>query len=98
MLFQSSAQDALALDGWKSESESGLVTSMSVAMSNPQRKKERTDAGTHKREVHISNLPRSMTKQELEELFGQVRIVPGVFCIRPLIWLLRLDLFVMFAS
>ena len=45
---------------------------MSVAMSNPQRKKERTDAGTYKREVHVSNLPKSMSKKELDELFTQV--------------------------
>ncbi|KAG8747930.1 Splicing factor [Ceratobasidium sp. 414] len=62
-----SAQAALSLHG--TELEPGQP--MSVYISNPERKKERTDAGADQREVYIAGLSKFSTRADLEQLFGQ---------------------------
>lgn len=62
------ARAALSLHG--KELESGL--SMSVLISNPERKKERTDAGAAEKEVYVAGLSKFTTKVELEKLFKTV--------------------------
>ncbi|CAE6419623.1 unnamed protein product [Rhizoctonia solani] len=44
---------------------------MSVYISNPERKKERTDAGADQREIYIAGLSKLSTRADLEQLFGQ---------------------------
>ncbi|CAE6434398.1 unnamed protein product [Rhizoctonia solani] len=44
---------------------------MSVYISNPERKKERTDAGADQREIYIAGLSKLATRADLEQLFGQ---------------------------
>ncbi|KAJ3554397.1 hypothetical protein NM688_g3135 [Phlebia brevispora] len=61
----SAAQAALALHG--QELAPGLA--MSVFVSNPERRKERTDADANDREVYVAGLSRFVTKEELERLF-----------------------------
>ncbi|KAG9123420.1 Splicing factor, partial [Ceratobasidium sp. 392] len=61
------AQAALSLHG--TELEPGQP--MSVYISNPERKKERTDAGADQREVYIAGLSKFSTRADLEQLFGQ---------------------------
>lgn len=46
---------------------------ISVAISNPQRKKERTDAKISQREIYVAGLAKSTTQKELEGLFTDVR-------------------------
>jgi len=41
-----------------------------VYISNPERKKERTDQDANEREVYVAGLSRFTTKADLEELFG----------------------------
>jgi squamous cell carcinoma antigen recognized by T-cells 3 len=45
---------------------------LSVAISDPERKKERTDVGADQREVYVAGLSRFVTKEDLEALFGKV--------------------------
>lgn len=51
---------------------------MSVYISNPERKKERTDAGADQREIYIAGLSKLSTRADLEQLFGQVSLVGGI--------------------
>jgi len=44
---------------------------LNVYVSNPSRKKERTDAGIEQREIYIAGLARSTTESELRELFSE---------------------------
>ncbi|KAL5519977.1 hypothetical protein ACEPAG_1637 [Sanghuangporus baumii] len=59
------AQAALSLHG--KELESGLT--MNVYVSDPERKKERTDAGANDREVYVAGLSKFVTEKDLEKLF-----------------------------
>lgn len=68
------AQAALELNG--RELESGMP--MNVYISNPQRKKERTDANMEQREIYVAGLAKSTTQKELEELFGECGPIKGV--------------------
>ncbi|KDQ62555.1 hypothetical protein JAAARDRAFT_121734 [Jaapia argillacea MUCL 33604] len=61
----SSAKAALELNG--QELEPGHR--MNVYISNPERKKERTDADANAREIYVAGLSRFTTKDELEKLF-----------------------------
>ena len=45
---------------------------MSVFISNPERKKDRTDADANDREVYVAGLSKFATRTELEELFKTV--------------------------
>ena len=48
---------------------------MTVYISNPERKKERTDAGTSDREICIRGLSKFVTEADLSKLFAQVSSV-----------------------
>ncbi|KAF8895465.1 hypothetical protein BD779DRAFT_1619135 [Infundibulicybe gibba] len=60
-----SAESALQLHGH--ELEPNLP--MSVLISNPERKKERTDQDANEREIYVAGLSRFTTKIDLEKLF-----------------------------
>lgn len=45
---------------------------LNVFISNPERKKERTDAGANDREVYVAGLSKFATKDDLEKLFKPV--------------------------
>lgn len=47
--------------------------SLHVYISNPERKKERTDADANDREIYVAGLSRFATKEDLETLFKTVR-------------------------
>ncbi|KZT09316.1 RNA-binding protein Prp24 [Laetiporus sulphureus 93-53] len=59
------AQAALELHGQELEPSLPL----SVYISNPERKKERTDVDANDREVYVAGLSRFVTKEDLENLF-----------------------------
>ncbi|KAJ7164661.1 hypothetical protein C8R43DRAFT_236103 [Mycena crocata] len=61
----SSAQSALEMHG--RELEPGL--NLNVLISNPERKKERTDQDANEREIYVAGLSRFTTKVDLEKLF-----------------------------
>ena len=65
-----SAQNALALHG--RELEAGL--NLSVLISNPERKKGRTDHDADEREIHVSGLPRATKSDDLRKIFQEVRV------------------------
>ncbi|KZT61784.1 hypothetical protein CALCODRAFT_490685 [Calocera cornea HHB12733] len=73
------ANDALALNDEELEPERRI----SVHISDPGRKKQRTDAGADKREVYVAGLARGVKNEELEQLFGakgrvkEVRLARG---------------------
>lgn len=48
----------------------GLV--LNVFISNPERKKERTDADANDREVYVAGLSKFVTRVDLERLFETV--------------------------
>lgn len=62
------AQAALSLHG--KELEPGFA--LNVFVSNPERKKERTDAGANDREIYVAGLSKFTTKADLEKLFKTV--------------------------
>ena len=66
------AQAALSLHG--KELEPGQV--ISVLISNPERKKERTDANANDKEIYVAGLSKFVTKADLEKLFKTVRVFP----------------------
>ena len=45
---------------------------LNVFISNPERKKERTDADANDREVYVAGLSKFVTKGDLEKLFKTV--------------------------
>lgn len=45
---------------------------LSVLISNPERKKDRTDVDANDREVYVAGVSKFVTKKELEELFKTV--------------------------
>lgn len=55
---------------------------LNVYISDPTRKKERTDAGADEREVYVAGLSKFVKKDELKSLFQQVRIDSHCFCSR----------------
>ncbi|TFK52241.1 hypothetical protein OE88DRAFT_1657387 [Heliocybe sulcata] len=61
----SSAKEALMLHGV--ELEPGLA--LNVYISNPERKKDRTDADADAREVYVAGLSKFTTKEDLEKIF-----------------------------
>jgi RNA recognition motif-containing protein len=73
--LQSSAQSALELHG--RELEPGL--NLNVLVSNPERKKERTDQDANEREVYVAGLSKFTTKVDLEKLFKAVS-ASSLFC------------------
>ncbi|KAA1469781.1 hypothetical protein DENSPDRAFT_835444 [Dentipellis sp. KUC8613] len=70
----SSAKASLELHGKELEPDMPL----SVYISNPERKKDRTDADANAREIYIAGLSRFATKEDLEKLFktyGEIKDV-----------------------
>ncbi|TFK90773.1 RNA-binding protein Prp24 [Polyporus arcularius HHB13444] len=68
------AEAALELNG----TDVGEGHRMSVLISNPERKKERTDSDANDREVYVAGLSKYVTKQELEALFKTYGAVKDV--------------------
>ena len=66
--LQTSAENALELNG--ADMEDGHK--MSVYISNPERKKDRTDSDANDREVYVAGLSKLVTKEDLENLFKTV--------------------------
>ena len=66
--FQTSAESALELNG--ADMEDGHK--MSVYISNPERKKDRTDSDANDREIYVAGLSKLVTKEDLENLFKTV--------------------------
>ncbi|KIJ64460.1 hypothetical protein HYDPIDRAFT_111787 [Hydnomerulius pinastri MD-312] len=62
-----SAERALELHGRELEPERAL----SVYISNPERKKERTDADANEREVYVAGLSRFTNKEDLRAVFSR---------------------------
>lgn len=48
---------------------------LTVAISDPSRKKDRTDADADQREIHVGGLNRTVVRADLEALFSKVRSV-----------------------
>ena len=69
LLYQASANDALALHDHELEPELRL----NVYISNPERKKDRSDASVDAREVYVAGLSRFVTDEDLKKLFKAVR-------------------------
>ena len=65
-----SAEAALELNG--TEMDDGHK--MSVYISNPERKKERTDSDANDREVYVAGLSKLVTKEDLENVFKTVSV------------------------
>jgi hypothetical protein len=53
---------------------------LNVYISNPERRKERTDANANAKEVYVAGLSKFTTKQDLEKRFGAVCISRFVLC------------------
>ncbi|KAG8966590.1 Splicing factor [Tulasnella sp. 419] len=68
------AKAALELNG--KEMEPGHP--MNVYISDPQRKKERTDANIEKRELYVAGLPRNTSQGDLETLFKECGNIKGI--------------------
>lgn len=68
MTPQLSAQRSLELHG--RELQPGMR--LSVLVSDPERKKERTDVNKNAKEVHVSQLAKSVTEDDLKKLFAPV--------------------------
>lgn len=77
-MSQDAAKAALVLHGM--QMAGNLV--LNVLISNPERKKDRTDADANDREVYVAGLSKFVTKVDLEKLFKTVShaflIVNGV--------------------
>ena len=54
--------------------EVGSGHPLSVFISNPERKKERTDSDANDRELHVAGLARSVTKDDLMKVFITARV------------------------
>lgn len=68
--IQAAAEAALELHGHELEPNFPL----NVYISNPERKKERTDADANAREVYISGLSKFAEKSDLERVFKTVSL------------------------
>ncbi len=68
--LQASAENALELN----RTDVGDDHKMSVYLSNPERRKERTDSDANDREVYVAGLNKIVTKQDLQTLFKTVRV------------------------
>lgn len=66
--LQLSAQRSLELHG--RELQPGMK--LSVLISDPERKKDRTDVNKNAKEVHVSQLAKSVTEDDLRKLFASV--------------------------
>lgn len=66
--MQAAAESALELHGRELEPERAL----SVYISNPERKKERTDADANDREVYVAGLSKFTKMEDLKGVFSRV--------------------------
>ncbi|KAF8310458.1 hypothetical protein DL93DRAFT_2230235 [Clavulina sp. PMI_390] len=73
-LYPSAAEAALVLDQF----QLGENRSLSVAISDPERKKDRTDADADQREIHVGGLSNHVGKADLEKLFNNYGTVKEV--------------------
>jgi len=73
---QSGAENALQLHG--QELEPGHI--LNVLISNPERKKERTDQDANEREIYVAGLSKFTTKADLEKLFKTVSDTWSMTC------------------
>jgi hypothetical protein len=73
--LQSSAQNALELHGRELEPD----RPMSVLISDPERKKERTDADANEKEIYVAGLSKFTIKEDLMKLFQTVRPAIDVY-------------------
>jgi hypothetical protein len=48
-------------------------------MSNPERKKERTDAKANEREIYVAGLSKFTAQEDLQKLFSTVRTFVDAF-------------------
>lgn len=69
-----SAEKALELH----ERELEVDRPISVLISNPERKKERTDADANEKEIYVAGLSKFTTKEDLSKLFKTVSDVHPV--------------------
>ena len=76
VICQEAAQNSLELHGRELEPNLPL----NVYLSNPERKKERTDQDANEREVYVAGLSRFANKADLEKLFSTVRIYLFISC------------------
>ena len=75
LILQSSAQNALELHGRELEPD----RPMSVLISDPERKKERTDADANEKEIYVAGLSKFTIKEDLMKLFQTVRPAIDVY-------------------
>ena len=73
--MQSSAQHALELHGRELEPD----RPMSVLISDPERKKERTDADANEKEIYVAGLSKFTTNEDLMKLFKTVSLIFDVY-------------------
>ncbi|KAL7280196.1 hypothetical protein ACG7TL_006615 [Trametes sanguinea] len=69
-----SAEAALELNG----TEAGEGRKLAVYVSNPERRKERTDSDANEREIYVAGLSKLVTKEDLENLFKTYGTVKDV--------------------
>ncbi|KAI9057468.1 RNA-binding protein Prp24 [Trametes sanguinea] len=69
-----SAEAALELNG----TEAGEERKLAVYISNPERRKERTDSDANEREIYVAGLSKLVTKEDLEDLFKTYGTVKDV--------------------
>ncbi|KAH9890065.1 RNA-binding protein Prp24 [Cubamyces lactineus] len=69
-----SAESALELNGTDMQEDRKLA----VYISNPERRKERTDSDANEREVYVAGLSKLVTKEDLETLFKTYGTVKDV--------------------
>jgi hypothetical protein len=74
-ILQSAAQNALELHGQELEPD----RPMSVLISDPERRKERTDADANEKEVYVAGLSKFTTKEDLMKMFKTVSPAFAVF-------------------
>ncbi|KAI0795287.1 hypothetical protein BC629DRAFT_315116 [Irpex lacteus] len=74
--FTSPNDAKAALELHNTEVEPGF--NLSVLVSNPERKKDRTDSDANNREIYVAGLARSVTKGDLEKLFATYGTVKEV--------------------
>jgi squamous cell carcinoma antigen recognized by T-cells 3 len=69
-LLQSAATSALSLHGY----EAGSERTLTVYISNPERKQERSDASANAREIYVAGLSKSVNEKDLRKLFEPVSL------------------------
>lgn len=76
MQFTTPTEAQAALTMHEKELEPGLY--FNVYISDPERRKERTDANANNKEIYVAGLSKFVTIKDLEKLFKTVRILSSV--------------------